>query len=605
MGGNERAMPAGMRADPAAWLIALVTAAACTVLSVSRYLRLQPGSWDLGIYTEYVRQLADLHAPIVPIRQAGFNLLGDHFQPAVALLAPFFRAFPTPVTLLVAQALLTGLSVVPVCRAARALTGTGVSRAIGIAYGFSWGLQQMANFDFHEIAFAVPLLAFCLSALVRGYPRAAAWWALPLVFVKEDQGLTVAAIGVIMLGAGLRSGWNRRPAGNLLSAGSRPAGSRRAGNPLPDGNALPGGNPLPGGSTLSAGEPLTAGSTLSAGGPLTAADPVSAVDPVTVGGPVTAGSMGRGRGLPSRTGAPAAGRTWAWAGGLLIAWGLAWSALAILVIIPHFSIAHHYQYWQDGGVVGPGGRPFSLSGLLGQLAHAGTQKLRTAVMVLLPVAFLAAGSPLALAAVPSLLLRFLSTNSYYWGTGWHYNATLMPIVFLAAIDTLARLRARAGPAATAAPVAGPAVRSLPGWPRLARLVPRCAAALIVVIAGWLATREPLNGLWQPQTYTISRHVRAEEAAMARVPDSVTVEATLTMLAPLAARDDTSWVGTAGISDPRYLVFDATDSGWNPLPAASPLRFLEERHPGTTYRQIFRSDRVYVFRRTWPPGQGGR
>ena len=104
---------------------------------------------------------------MVAIRGAGFDLLGDHFQPIVGLLAPFFRVFPTPETLLVAQALLTAASVIPVCRAAQELLGTWASRGIGLAYGFSWGLQQMVNFDFHEIAFAVPLLAFSLSALVR------------------------------------------------------------------------------------------------------------------------------------------------------------------------------------------------------------------------------------------------------------------------------------------------------------------------------------------------------------------------------------------------------------------------------------------------------
>ena len=107
------------RPDPVAWLIALATFAAYMTLSVAKYVRLDPGSWDLGIYTQYVRQLADLHAPVVAIRGPGFDLLGDHFQPIVALVAPFFRVFPTPVTLLVAQALLTAVSVVPVCRAAR------------------------------------------------------------------------------------------------------------------------------------------------------------------------------------------------------------------------------------------------------------------------------------------------------------------------------------------------------------------------------------------------------------------------------------------------------------------------------------------------------
>ena len=189
--------------DPVTWIIALATFIAYDTISVFKYLRLDPGSWDLGIYTEYVKQLAHLHAPVVSIRGAGFNLLGDHFQPIVGLLAPFFRIFPTPQTLLVAQALLTAASVIPVCRAAQELLGTWASRGIGLAYGFSWGLQQMANFDFHEIAFAVPLLAFSLSALVRRKPWPAVLWALPLVFVKEDQGFTVAAIGLVMAGMGL------------------------------------------------------------------------------------------------------------------------------------------------------------------------------------------------------------------------------------------------------------------------------------------------------------------------------------------------------------------------------------------------------------------
>src|SRR6516162_3585421 len=189
--------------DPVTWVIALAAFIAYDTLSVFRYLRLAPGSWDLGIYTEYVKQIAHFHAPVVAIRGTGFNLLGDHFQPIVGLLAPFFRVFPTPETLLAAQALLTAASVIPVCRAAQELLGTWASRGIGLAYAFSWGLQQMVNFDFHEIAFAVPLLAFSLSALVRRRLRPAVLWALPLVFVKEDQGFTVAAIGLLMAGMGL------------------------------------------------------------------------------------------------------------------------------------------------------------------------------------------------------------------------------------------------------------------------------------------------------------------------------------------------------------------------------------------------------------------
>src|SRR5260370_10939454 len=63
----------------------------------------------------------------------------------------------------------------------------------------------MADLEFHEIAFAVPLLAFSLSALVRGHLKAAVLWALPLVFFKEDQVFTVAALGLYLALAGMRA----------------------------------------------------------------------------------------------------------------------------------------------------------------------------------------------------------------------------------------------------------------------------------------------------------------------------------------------------------------------------------------------------------------
>jgi uncharacterized membrane protein len=479
--GPAAAPPDAGRPDRVPWLIALAVFATYLPISVFRYLRLDPTSWDLGIFTEYVKQYANLHAPIVDIRRPGINLLGDHFHPIVALIAPFFRVFPTPVTLLVAQALLAAVSVIPVSRAGAALLGTGAGRAIGAAYGFSWGLQQMVNFDFHEIAFAVPLLACSLSALVRGRMRAAVWWALPLVFVKEDQGFTVAAIGII-----------------IALAYKRP-----------------------------------------------------------------------------RTGL------------LLAAWGLAWSFLAILVIIPHFSPTHDYMYWSDGGGASPvGGHP-SVTGLIQQLATGWPTKLPTVALILLPTAFLSLWSPLVLAAVPSLLLRFVGTNSAYWGTDWHYNATVMPIVFIAAIDGMARIRA--------ARAAGE-----PG--RLSGLLERNGAPLMLGIAAALAFQFPLSQLWTPETYSLGPHVAAARAAMARVPDGATVATDLDLLAPLAARTDTFWLGN-GDNNPatQYVVFDTASTDWQP-PPTNVRAFVESLwHDKVRYRQIYVNDGVYVFIRSGPGG----
>ncbi len=487
----QAAVPPGPYRDLVTWAIVLVVFGAYLTISLFRLLQLNPSSWDLGIFTEYVKQLAHLRAPIVDVRGPGFNLLGDHFQVAVALIAPFFRVFPTPATLLVAQALLTAVSVFPVTAAAMAKLGTGRGRAVGVAYGFSWGLQQMIDFDFHEIAFAVPLLAFSLSALVRGRTRAAVLWAMPLVFVKEDQGFTVAAIGLLMVVAAAREARQRDPAATARLRGS------------------------------------------------------------VIGG------------------------------AFLVAWGLAWSLLAIAVIIPHFNAAHRYLYWSDGGVVGSG-MPFSVTGLIGQTLHAWPVKLQTVVLLLLPTAFIALGSPLALVAVPSLALRFISTNSAYWGTLWHYNATVMPVLFIAAVEAMARWRALPGQ--------GP-----PAWSRWLRTAAaQHGAPMMVAVAAALAFQFPLSTLWQGSTYEISPHVAAADAAMARVPDGATVQTTLDLLAPLAARTDTFWIGNAGNPLTQYIVFDGLNSGYYPAPKNVPA-FIAELYGQNQYVKIFERGDVYVFR----------
>ncbi len=481
--GGGAGEPRGVRTDRVLWVIVGTVAVAYSVLGVTRYLQLATQSWDLGIFTEYVKQFAHLHAPIVDIRGPGFNLLGDHFHPIVAVLAPFFRLAPTPVTLLIAQALLTALSVIPVYRAAGQLLSRGAAQAITAAYGLSWGLQQLANYDFHEIAFAVPLLAASLSALIRGRTRAAIWWALPLVLVKEDQGFTLAALGLIIAFS------YRRRAPGLILAG----------------------------------------------------------------------------------------------------WGLAWSLLAILVIIPHFNQGHSYGYWLDGGTL-QNGLHLSAGAVLHQFVTAAPTKLATVVLVLLVTGFLALRSPLVLAIVPDLVLRFVSTNFQYWGTQWHYNAPLMPIVFIAAIDAMARVRAardqgrptrhRLATVAAAAERHGPAM-----------MLTACAA---------LAFQFPLSSLWSPATYKRPVEVRIEDTAMALVPNGVTVDADAEMLAPLAARTDTYWLGNH-VMNPltEYIVYDVRSADFVPGPA-DPQSYLNSAVIASRYQLIFNADGIAVLKLTPRP-----
>ncbi|MGW6536064.1 DUF2079 domain-containing protein [Streptomyces sp. NPDC055051] len=180
-------------------LIAVVLTALYFLYSWVQYDHFRTPSWDLGIFGQAVRSYAEFKVPVVDIKGPGFPILGDHFSPVTALLAPLYWLWPSPVSLLFAQAALFAASAVVVGRTAQQILGsraTGI--ALTVAYGLSWGLQEAVKSDFHEIAFAVPMLALVCRALLLGRWTAAAAWAAPLVLVKEDMGLTVAMVGVVL-----------------------------------------------------------------------------------------------------------------------------------------------------------------------------------------------------------------------------------------------------------------------------------------------------------------------------------------------------------------------------------------------------------------------
>jgi len=191
------------------WLptvIACAVGALYVVYSVAQWRALVVPSWDLGIFAEAVQAYSRFEAPIVPIKGPGYNLLGDHFHPILALLGPVYRLFPSALTLLVVQDVLIAASVVPVARLAQRLLGRGGALLVGFAYGLGWGLQGAVGAQFHEVCVAVPLLALGGVAFVERRWGACMAWLAPLVLVKEDLGLTVFM-------AGLAITWRRRGEG--------------------------------------------------------------------------------------------------------------------------------------------------------------------------------------------------------------------------------------------------------------------------------------------------------------------------------------------------------------------------------------------------------
>lgn len=188
----------------AAALLAAVFGVIYAAVTLIRFDRFAIASYDNAIFEQAVKSYAGLGAPIVDIKAPGYNILGDHFSPVTALIAPFYRVFPSAQTILLAQVVLIAVSIYVIAWLAMRYMGTVFGIGIGVAYGLSFGIQSAVEADFHEVAFAAPLLALAGAAYVDRRYVHVMWWSVLLLFVKEDMGITVAAIGFVLWLAGDR-----------------------------------------------------------------------------------------------------------------------------------------------------------------------------------------------------------------------------------------------------------------------------------------------------------------------------------------------------------------------------------------------------------------
>src|SRR5262249_54176794 len=143
-------------------------------------------------------------------------------------------------------------------------------------------------------------------------------------------------------------------------------------------------------------------------------------------------------------------------------------------------------------------------------------KIDTLIWLLVPLAFLSLRSPLILLAAPLIGERFLSDYPGLWGSGFHYNAFVVVILFCAAVDGVHRMRV------------SPRVRSYlhPAWALGVLLI-----ALTTLPRWTMYQQMSQRDFWHPHTADIS----AARDALARIPDGALVAAQNQVGAQITAR----------------------------------------------------------------------
>ncbi len=191
-------------------VVTAIIALIFSVYSLTLYYTFKTSAYDLTIFDQAVRSYAHFHLGRSPLKGVhngfgpNFSVLGDHFSPIIALLAPLYWIHNSPSTLLVAQAVLFALAIPSLWLFTRRAFGGGRKATIAayfvaVAYGLSWPLIAAVAFDFHEVAFAPMLTMIAIERFQAGRLRSALIALAFLLLVKEDMGLFIAGLGVWLI----------------------------------------------------------------------------------------------------------------------------------------------------------------------------------------------------------------------------------------------------------------------------------------------------------------------------------------------------------------------------------------------------------------------
>ncbi len=185
-------------ADAAPVAVAAVAAVGLGAAAIFRHDHYGSNGYDLGIFDQTVWGYSRFEfIPNTILRLP--NALGDHFHPILMTLAPLYWIWDDARVLLIAQAALIALAGLPIFFWAREQLGTAAAYAFEVAYLAFWGVLGGDIFDFHELAFAAPIVSFALYATVTRRWRLL--WAMAVLgcLTREDVTLAFVGLGLYLL----------------------------------------------------------------------------------------------------------------------------------------------------------------------------------------------------------------------------------------------------------------------------------------------------------------------------------------------------------------------------------------------------------------------
>ncbi len=193
-------------AERTVWLSWIFVGFLWGLVGCERHWGYQSGYADLGIFDNAIWNLTHGYGYISSVK-GGMNLLSDHQSPIFFLMAPLYKVFPHPETLLMAQGFGLALSAVALFYIARQYMGAkhALLPFVPLAAWAYFPIRNANRFDFHPEIFMLPTFLFAIAGLqskqIKNISLGVCAFVLGLA-AKESAGPVAAGIGLAwVLGA--------------------------------------------------------------------------------------------------------------------------------------------------------------------------------------------------------------------------------------------------------------------------------------------------------------------------------------------------------------------------------------------------------------------
>jgi len=177
-----------------AWTVILYALARDSIVTFRNATRFDLGNMVQAVWnTTQGRFLENSHGAT----GEQMSRLGGHVDPFLALLAPLWMVWPSPLSLAFAQIAVVSLGALPVFWLGRRHLGSErVAGLLALGYlAYPW-VATSAYAAIHPVTFAIPFFLFCVWFLDTGRLVPFALFALLAVSTGELMGLPIALLGI-------------------------------------------------------------------------------------------------------------------------------------------------------------------------------------------------------------------------------------------------------------------------------------------------------------------------------------------------------------------------------------------------------------------------